>query len=129
MGLGLFKLTGGAGAFSKDHTFSNPVLWESSPTGGVLEARYFLRMEDANVEYCTSGKLFAVDESGTDESGWMDFAPDNGGLSGTYDSIFDFEIPLGSEVKVWVRITVPQALEVEPKDDIRIAATYIGFHT
>lgn len=125
MPLGIYKLTDGQAAFSNDHTFSNPILWESSTGGGVLEQRVYLRMEDANTQYLTEGRLFAIDSSGIDESGWFSFAPDEGGGPGTYESEFLFEIPLGSEIPVWIRVEIPEALEEEPKDDIRISATWL----
>lgn len=124
MGLGLYKLQGGLGAISKDFTYSNPVIWEVGTHGGILEGKFYLRVEDSLNQALTNGKIFAVDTSGADESFWYSFALDDGGPS-TYVDVLDFEIPLGSEVPIWIRVQVPEALEIEPKDDVRIAATYI----
>lgn len=125
MALGLYKGPGGVGEISYDGTYSNPILWEVSERGGTLQAKFYLRMQNLN-EYCTEGRLFAVDSSGDDETDWYEFAPDVGGSPGTYASEFLFEIPLGSEVPVWIMVHVPGELEIAPKDDIRVAATYIG---
>lgn len=125
MALGLYKLPDSQGQISSDNTYTNPVVWETSPAGGVLEKKYYLRMENGNVEYLTNGRLYAVDVSGEDESGWFSFAPDEAGGPGIYSTEFLFEIPLGAEVPVWIRVELPSGLETEPKDDVRIAASYI----
>lgn len=125
MGLGLYKITDGQGQISTDGTFSNAVLWEVATDGGILETRYYLKMENSSTEYLTQGTLYAVDAAGTDESGWFSFAPDESGGPGVYDSTFEFEIPLGSEVPVWIRVMVPSGIEAEPKDDVRVTASYI----
>lgn len=125
MGLGIYKLSGGSGAISTDLTFSNPIVFFASSSGGVVEAKYFLRMENANIEYLTNGRLYAVDSSGQDESGWFSFARDEDGGPGEYTSELLFDIPLGSEIPIWIRVMIPSALEQEPKDDIRVTAAYI----
>jgi hypothetical protein len=125
MALGLFKLSGGGGQISSNHTFSNPILWEASSEGGVMEARYFLRMENPPTQFCTNGVIFAVDAAGEDESGWFSFAHDDGGGPGVYADQLPFEIPLNSEIPVWIRLALPTGIEQEPKDDIRVTATYI----
>lgn len=128
MALGLFKLSNGQGQISSDGSFNNPILWEASINGGVLEARYYLKMENANVEYLTSGTLYAVDAAGPDESSWFSFAPDEAGGPGEYSDTFEFELPLGSEMPVWIRVEIPSGIENEPKDDVLVTASYI-LHT
>ena len=123
--LGLYRLTNGGGQISDDNTFSNPVVWESSQLGGIVEGKYYLKMENPDVESLTGGTLYAVDSAGVDESFWFSFAPDEAGGAGEYASQFAFEIPLGSEVPVWIRVDIPSGIELEPKDDVRIAASYI----
>lgn len=124
MALELYKLSGGYAKFSRDLSYSNPILWAASSQGGVLEAKYFLRMENSN-EYCTAGKIFAVDTAGEDESSWFSFAPDEAGGPGSYQDSMEFEIPLGGEVPVWIRVSLPDGIEQEPKDDIKVTATYL----
>ena len=129
MVLGLFKLTNGQGQISADETYSNPATWETSPTGGTLETRYYLRMDNANVEYLTDGRLYAVDVVGEDESGWFTFAPDEAGGPGEYASDFEFELELEEEVPVWIRVQIPSGIDTEPKDDIKLTCSYIGHET
>jgi hypothetical protein len=124
MSLALYKFSNAQAPISKDGSYSNPVLWEVGENGGVLERKFYLRMDEEG-ESLTDGELFAIDASGTDESEWYSFAPDSNGGPGTYSDIFNFEIPLGAEVQVWIKVEVPEAIEVEPKDDLKIAATYI----
>jgi hypothetical protein len=126
MALGLYKLSDGLGEISDDNTYSNPVVWETAPAGGILEGKYYLRMENPLNEYLTEGRMYSVDVSGTDESGWFEFAEDDAGGAGEYGPEFEFEIPLGSEIQVWIKLTVPSGIEIEPKDDVRLAASYIG---
>lgn len=125
MALGLYKLSNGQAPISSDGTFTSPIVWEASTVGGVLEARYYLKMENANVEYLTSGTLYAVDAAGPDESGWFSFAADEAGGPGEYSDTFEFELPLGSEMPVWIRVEIPDGIEVEPKDDVLVTASYI----
>jgi len=126
MGVGLFKLTGGAAEFSSDGTYTNPLLWEVSPDGGTLEAKYYLRMEDTFGEYCTGGTMWANDtDLTTDETSWITFAEDVGGGPGTYGPTFSFEIPLGSEVPVWINVNVPSGVELGVKTDLRISTSAI----
>lgn len=125
MALGLYKLTNGQGQITTDNSFTNPILFEAAPVGGVIEGRFYLKMENSNIEYLTEGVLYAVDTTETDESSWFQFAPDESGGAGVYADTFEFEIPLGAEVPVWIKVTVPAGTSPEPKDDVRITASYI----
>jgi hypothetical protein len=84
-------------------------------------------MENPSSQYLTNGRLYALDAAGADESDWFSFAADENGGPGEYEDEFLFEIPLGAEIPVWVRLTVPDGIEVEPKDDIKVSASYIEF--
>ena len=126
MPLRIYKESDGVGPISYDNTYSNPILYEVSPDGGILEKRYYIRMENQLTQYATNCRIYAIDASGTDDTDWFSFAPDGPeGGPGTYSSEYNFIVPLGAEIPIWIRVTVPDGLEIEPKDDVSIAIDYI----
>lgn len=130
MALVLYKLSGGHGEISSDLSYDNPILWEASNKGGVLENRYYLR-NDAAGTYSTNVQISAIDASGADESDWykfalFSFAPDNGGSPGEYvQTLEGITVPDGGEVPFWIKVEIPQAVEVGTKTDIRVRVTGI----
>lgn len=130
MALVLYKLSGARSQVSSDLSYDNPILWEASTRGGTLENRYYLR-NDTEGTYATNVRISALDASGADESDWysfalFSFAPDNGGSPGEYsESIEDLTVPDGGEVPFWIKVEIPQAVEVGPKTDIRVHITGI----
>jgi len=125
MGVVLTKFEGGASPFTFDGTYTNAVTWVVTPAGGVLTAKYWLSMEDPNAEYCTGGNLYATDAEGNDESSWFTFAPDENGEPGEFASSLEFELDLGEEIPVWIRVTVPEGVEEDARTDISISMSYI----
>ena len=126
MPIRIYKQSSGNSPVSNDDSYSNPLYYEVSPEGGILEQRHFVRMENQLTEYASNCKIYAIDSSGTDESSWFNFAPDGPeGGPGEYDTEYEFIVPLGAEIPIWIRVSLPEGLEVDPKDDIKVAIDYI----
>lgn len=125
MGVRLFKASGGQGEISFDGSFTNPILWEVSQQGGILERKYFVRMESLLDEYATDCRIYATDGVDEDETSWVTFAFEENGGPGEYQSELNFHIPLGSEIPVWIRTEVPEAVTLGAKTDVKVEISYI----
>ena len=130
MAVKIYKLSGGLSEVSSDLSFDNPILWEVSQKGGTLENRFFLRNDEGNT-VATNVAITAIDSHGADESDWysfalFSFAPDNGGSPGEYVETLDgLTIPENGEIPFWMKIDIPEAIEIGPKTDIRVKVSGI----
>lgn len=131
MGLRLYKLSGGRSEVSDDLSYSNPIFWEASTRGGTLENVYYLRNDTGDV-FATNVQITAIDASGADESDWykfalFSFALDNGGSPGEYVEMLEgITVPMNGEVPFWIKVVIPEAVEVGTKTDIRVRVTGIS---
>lgn len=122
--LGIYKYSGGVGQITSDETFVNPIAWSASSSGATIEQMFYLRMESPSAEYLTDGVLYCIDIEGSDESSWVTFASDLGGVPDTYGAPFLFDLAADEELPVWIKIDVPSSWSPNPKYDLRIACDY-----
>ena len=125
MGIAIYKEQGGVGPISYDSSFSNPILWEVAQKGGILEHKYWVKMEDINGEYATNCLIYAVDSEGDDDTSWMQFARDDNGGAGEYVDQLQFDVPLGSEIPIWIKVDAPTGVDLGPKTDLKVEISYI----
>lgn len=102
----------------------NPITTEHAITGASVDVRVFLFNDDPLKRY-TSITIDPTDTTSTDESTWVQLAPDNAGVAGTYLAA---SMPLSmvdiSDRNVakpfWVRITTPVVTDSQNKSDIKL---------
>lgn len=130
MAVMIYKLSGAQSLVSHDDSFTNPIMWEVTPTGGTFEKVFYLRNDTAGT-YATDIKVSAADSAGADESDWykfssFSFAPDAGGSPGEYVAELSVpELTSTGEYPFWIKIEVPEAIETGPKTDISVKVNAI----
>ena len=112
---------------SQDGTLSAPLVFKLPPTGGVEVVQLWLRHDELSGEAIESSYgvvLESADDYGTDESSWLEIAPDVSGVAGTYASTLAVGDVLGGAiVPIWVRMTMPFTGEVGARSDIYLKLT------
>lgn len=126
MGVNLYKLSANgaeasdSGQVSYDDSLSNPIVWESTQKGGVLEHRLYVRNDDSGISSTdiTIEALYSTENS--DYATFL-FANDVGGSPDDYVEKLEIEsIPEGEEKVIWIKATIDQAVEIGLKSDIKI---------
>lgn len=125
MSLNIYESSNGLGAISKDESYTNPFLFSMAQEGGTLEQRFYFRSDDSLNESFTDCRIYATDSSLPDESFWVEFAPDENGSAGLYDSEYNFTLPIGQELPFWLRLDVPSGQPQQIKVDVKIQVTYV----
>lgn len=127
VGLNLRRKPGvGTPPITFDNSYTNPLLFEAGKLGGSLEVKLYARSSNSLSESLTNCHLTAVDSAGLDESTWFSFALDVSGGAGVYSPTLDFEIPLGAELPIWIRVDVPANVEFGAKRDVKLRVAYIS---
>lgn len=125
MSLSIYKNSNGVGEISQNETFTNPITFEVGVAGGIVEQRLYLRSPNPNTESFTDGKIYARDNASFDDSQWVSFANDFNGSAGAYVPVLDFEIGVGEELPIWIKVDIPSAQIRGTKSDIGIITEYI----
>lgn len=125
MSLQIYKNSGGIGAVSQNDTFTNPLVFEASQSGGILEQRLYLRSDNPPSEAFEDGVIFAQDSSLPDEAGWVSFAEDNNGAPDLYFPTMNFTIPVNQELPFWIKVDIPTGQEIQIKTEIGIYTDYV----
>ena len=105
-------------------TAANPLQTQHVNTGEAKATRVFL-FNDAAANKYESVVIKAKDTSGTDESSWVQFAPDNSGTAGSYSSTLNMANISDNNVAkpFWVRVTNPSGTVALNKTDLSIEVT------
>lgn len=131
MTLGIFKGPSPADLVSSGD-FTNPIIIKESNAGGVNELKLNLRhsiLSGDGAEFSADVTVEGVDLStgSGDESTWIQIAPDNSGVPGTYGAggapVLLGNVNLGDVLPFWVKITVPLNNENGARQDLALRAT------
>lgn len=109
--------------------FTNPIKFKQRNAGGVEERQLFLRHTilagdgaEFSADVIVSGN--DISQIGDDVSSWVQIAPDNNGVAGTYGAggagVNLGNINLGDTVPFWVKMTVPVTEEVGAREDLAL---------
>jgi hypothetical protein len=125
MALKISKNSGLTDIVSSDDT--NPIVSEHPTTGSAVEIKLFLFNDNALKRY-TNIVIDPIDTVTTDESSWVQLAPDNGGVPGAYLSgsapLSMADISDSNSGKAfWVKITTPSVPDSQNKTDIKLNVT------
>lgn len=127
MSLRMYENAGGVGdVISDSGSLTNPILWEASQQGGILERRFWLRSDNTFNERFENVRIYAQDANYPSEAGWFTFALDSGSDSpGTYQtSLSGLTVESGLELPIWINVDIPANLELGAKTDIKILVDY-----
>ena len=99
----------------------NPITTQHNITGTTVEVKVFLFNDNAAKKY-TGITAKPVDTSSTDESAWIQLAPDNAGVAGAYSSNISLPDVNDSDVAhpIWVKVTTPVVADTQNKTDLVI---------
>ncbi|WP_026694076.1 hypothetical protein [Peribacillus kribbensis] len=128
MALKLSKNSGLTDIISTDGT--NPLTTQHPTTGSSVATKVFLFNDDATKRY-ESVSIDPTDSVSTDESTWVQLAPDNAGVAGTY-------LPASAALSFgniadtvghafWVKVTTPVVADSQNKSDIKLTVTGTEF--
>lgn len=106
---------------------ANPIMTEHPITGSAVEVRQWLFNDQATKRYDTV-TIKPTDIVSTDESSWVQLAPDNAGSAGTYlagGSALTLANIADSNVAkpFWVKVTTPNVADTQNKTDIKLTVT------
>ncbi|WP_423408008.1 hypothetical protein AABM38_20400 [Heyndrickxia sp. MSNUG] len=110
---------------------SNAISTQHPITGSTVEMKLWLFNDNA-AERFENINIDPTDSVSTDESTWIQLAPDNAGVAGTYLSggtaltmanISDSNVGK----PFWVKITTPSVGSVQNKTDIKLTVNYRKF--
>lgn len=125
MSLGIYRESGKSGLISTGGAMTSPILVEGTQDGAVVERRLFLAMTDPT-ESASDIVVSSEDLTSPDESGWVEFSLESGGVANSYSSSINIaSLPVGQELPFWIRVTIPQAEPLGFKDDITIKTEYV----
>jgi hypothetical protein len=129
MALKIAKNVGLTDIVSTDGT--NPITTQHPIAGSTVEGKYFLFNDNATKRY-ESITIDPTDSVTTDESTWVQLAPDNAGSPGTYlaagaaltmANISDSNVGK----PFWVKVTTPSVADSQNKTDIKLTVTATEF--
>lgn len=110
---------------------TNPLTTQHPISGSAVEKQVFLFNDDAAKRY-ESITVDPTDSIGTDESTWVQLAPDNAGAPGTYLaasaalSMADIS-DNGVAHPFWVRVTTPTVSDSQNETDIKLTVDFTEF--
>lgn len=112
-------------------TGANPHQTQHPIEGSAVETRLWLFNDDATKRY-ESVSIVPTDTASTDESGWIQLAPDNGGAPGVYGAAgASLAMANVSDSAVghafWVRVTTPAVGSVQNKSDLKLGVDFTEF--
>jgi hypothetical protein len=126
--LKIAKNAGLSDIISEDGT--NPLSTQHPIEGSSVETKLYLFNDNSAKRY-ESISIDPTDTTSTDESSWIQLAPDNAGSAGTYLSagsalnIADITDTLGHAF--WVKVTTPSVADTQNKSDIKLKVTSTEF--
>lgn len=100
-------------------------------TGMAVERQLFITNKDATKRY-ENIIVDPIDTSGTDETNYIQLAPDNAGLAGNYGAA-GASLSMGSisdnniAHAFWIKITTPSVSESQNKTDLQLSILYREF--
>lgn len=102
----------------------NPITTEHPTTGSEVEVRLWLFNDQSTKKY-EEISIKPTDAVSTDESAWIQLAPDNSGTAGTYLSggaaLTMADISDSNVGKpFWVKVTTPVVSDSQNKSDIKL---------
>lgn len=106
---------------------ANPITTEHPTTGSSVEQKLYLFNDNAAKKY-TNIQIDPVDISGSDESNYIQLAPDNAGSAGTYlsgSAILSMADINDSNVgkPFWMKVTTPAVADSQNKTDLQLNVT------
>ena len=110
---------------------SNPLSTQHPITGSAVSVLVWLFNNDATKRY-ESINIDPIDATDTDESTWVQLAPDVAGVAGTYLAASE-ALPMANVtsanvgVPFWVKLTSPVVAETQNKTDIKLQTNYTEF--
>lgn len=110
---------------------TNPISTQHPITGSAVEMRLWL-FNDLATERFENINIDPTDGVSTDESTWIQLAPDNAGVAGTYLAAgAALTMANVSDTNVgkpfWVKVTTPSVGSVQNKSDIKLTVNYRKF--
>src|SRR5688572_7895440 len=126
MSLSLYDTSGRSDPKSKDGSYSNPLVYNVAAAGGTIERLMYLRSDDYLNEQLTDCMIRAEDSTAPNEASWFQFAPDINGAPGTYSSSYSFDLDIGDELPLWIKLTVPANQGPVVKTDVKIKLSWIN---
>jgi hypothetical protein len=115
---------------SSDQT--NPVVTQCPGTGTASERTREVKLylfNDNAAYYYENVTISCQDISGTDESGWITFAPDNNGTPGTYSSTLNMGniTDANRGYAFWMKVVVPDKTPTQNKTDLVIKVNAVEY--
>jgi len=106
---------------------ANPITTEHPISGSAVELRVWLFNDNAAKTY-KSVTVKPTDVVATDESNWIQLAPDNAGSAGTYlaggASLTMADISDSNVAKpFWAKVTTPVVADSQNKSDIKLTVS------
>lgn len=116
---------------------SNPISTQHPITGSTVEQKLYLFNNDAT-KYYQNVNIDPTDAVSTDESTWVQLAPDNAGSAGTYGAagaaLTMANIGAAGSGDTtgkpfWVKVISPSGQSVQNKTDIKLTVNFREFAT
>lgn len=109
-------------------TDSNPITTEHPITGSSVEVKLFLFNDNATKKY-EGITIQPTDIVSTNEASWIQLAPDNSGVAGTYlagaAALTMANISDSNVAKpFWVKVTTPSVADSQNKTDIKLTTSW-----
>lgn len=110
---------------------SNPLTTQHPIAGSTVEVQLWMFNDNAAKRY-ESITIDPTDATDTDESTWVQLAPDNAGVAGTYltgGAALSMANVTDSGVgkPFWVKITTPSVADTQNKTDIKLTVNSTEF--
>lgn len=111
---------------------SNPIVTQCPGTGTeserTREVKLYLFNDDEAYRY-ENVTITCEDTSGSDESSWITFAPDNSGAPGTYSSTLNMGTinDANQGHAFWMKIVVPDGTPTQNKVDLAIKVSAVEY--
>jgi hypothetical protein len=126
--LKIAKNSGLSDIVSSDGT--NPITTQHPIAGSTVEMKLYLFNDNSAKRY-ESISIDPTDTTSTDESSWIQLAPDNAGSAGTYltggTSLSMANISDTSGHAFWVKVTTPSVADSQNKSDIKLKVSGTEF--
>jgi hypothetical protein len=109
----------------------NPLSTKHPTSGSTLEIRVWIFNDDPTRTY-EDITIDPIDATGTDESNWIQLAPDNVSVAGSYGAggaplAMPNITTANSGTPFWVKTTTPSGQIVKNKNDIKLAISFTEY--
>lgn len=110
---------------------ANPITTTHPTTGSVQEVEIWLFNDDSTKTY-QNITIDPTDATGGDESLWIQLAPNNGGVAGTYlsaSAALNVSNITTANVGTpfWMKVTTPSGQTVQNKNDIKLTVNFTEY--